>query len=112
MANLTKLRSWLSQHQGQYPARDSADCKHLARWIDNQRTTYEKGRMHKNRQTLLERLPSWTWGAWDVKFEQLEAWLLEDPQQRTSHYPERTSTCITERTLANWVNEQRRAFGL
>ena len=43
----SKLKQWLTVHQGEYPRQTAEDAKakRLARWVNNLRTKYSKGKL-------------------------------------------------------------------
>jgi len=81
----------------------------LAMWVGRQRQDKKNGTITGERAALLETVPGWSWdpseSAWQGAYEQLLGWLDEHEGRYPSH---RAAKGSEERSLAAWVNRQRK----
>ena len=111
LANYTKLKKYLKEHNGEYPSQYSTDTKikALARWIQKQRFLYGNDKLSKGRIKLLNEI--------NFVFDQLEYIWLENYKnlkkylkEHNGEYPSKNSTDPEIKSLARWVDRQRRAY--
>ena len=107
------LHAWMDAHDHKIPKRTSVDPveRSLAQWVNDQRKSYQGGQrraLQSYQTTLLESIPGWTWEAhnWDSTWCALRDWLEEHNRQ----YPKRNANNHAERSLAQWINDQRKSY--
>jgi len=94
------------------PANSSASNRHLGIWVANQRRTFKKGALSKERQKLLNDI-DFVWDAPEAMWNEQYQRLLDYQQRHIEEGKERsTSTLVPQHypenpQLAIWVKEQR-----
>ena len=91
---------------------DDPELKELAGWISRQRQSHRQKVLDKQKITLLESLPGWSWkphvDSWDMYFQ-----LLTEYQAKFGHAlvsQSRPRELFKGRDLATWVNSQRTRY--
>ena len=96
----SKLKDHIDRYK-QYP-RDGN--KGLGAWVWTQRSTYNKGKLEKDRIKKLESLPNWVWDTldsrWSTNYEKLKKYIAANMEYPSQRVP----------LLGNWVAIQRRSY--
>lgn len=116
----TQSQAWLSAYEAvcQYVAEHgclpdrgyrTAAGRNLRRWIENQQTAFEQGRLHPERARLLGEIDCWVWTkahdqAWDSAYEALKEYVSEH-----GRLPRRGDVSPGGRDLHKWVQNQQTA---
>ena len=111
----SKLKQWLTVHQGEYPRQTAEDAKakRLARWVNNLRTKYSKGKLLDAHTNQLQSLPGWRWSkrtAWVDMHAELVKWFDAGNDPRAAGSRVQDSFPSRGTVLGKWVHNQRYAY--
>jgi superfamily II DNA or RNA helicase len=80
----------------------------LAKWVDTQRTSYNKGNLSQEKIELLEEINHWTWDPFEDQWQRAYQ-EIKDKAEQQGHSVFSIRGTFSER-LASWVNTQRTSY--
>jgi superfamily II DNA or RNA helicase len=106
---LAALRVFSAQHGHTTPGirHRTPDGAALGVWVQNQRRTYQDGKMPADRIELLEGVPGWTWRVLDDMWERTFAALQRYADQH-GHARAPAKAVVDGLAVGNWVSIQRK----